>query len=264
MEFPWLLPTWVACLPKHVAPCASAAAAGIATNADPMINIATVPALRWNPPRTPLPSADRGDCLKLPEDVRQTASGTTRVPPAAPRCLGWASWALEPADPIRRPQPGGAVEAGPRRAQVGRGAGAVATGGHVVERRRVPVRVGAIVHRAGVSGQRVDRRDDRGGRAGATDDSPALEALAKQLVDRVAVAVVDVDAGVGVRDRRDVGDRAPRAAGVGLPRLLRLIGGAAAARAAPGGLGPAAGVGGSIQRGAAHRRHVRRRGRILD
>src|SRR5581483_10485384 len=57
-------------------------------------------------------------------------------------------------------------------------------------------------------------------------------------------------------------------AGVLLPRLLCLVGGAAAARplvrrGRPGGLGPAAGGARGRQRRAAHRGDVRRGGRVL-
>ncbi len=83
-----------------------------------------------------------------------------------------------------------------------------------------------------------------------------------------AVAVVDGDAGGRVGDRRDVGDRALRAAGVGLPGRLRDR--RRCSRCPRPGqdvstpLGPARALSRPVSAGAADRGHVRRAGGELD
>src|SRR5262249_51287260 len=100
-------------------------------------------------------------------------------------------------------------------------------------RRRVG-KLRRVANRARISGERVDGRDDRRRDAGAAEDVP-VRAPAR------AVAVVDGDARVRVRHRRDVGDRAAPAAGILLPGRLRDQRAAPAAGTAPRGLAPAAG-----------------------
>src|SRR5262249_49865494 len=78
------------------------------------------------------------------------------------------------------------------------------------------------------------------------------------------VAVGAGDAGVRVRDRRDIGDRAARAAGILLPGRLRDQSAAPAARTAPRGLGPAAGSRSGTQARAAHGNDRVVSGRYLD
>ena len=78
---------------------------------------------------------------------------------------------------------------------------------------------------------RVERRDDRRGDAGAAEDLETGVA---------AIRVVHPDTGGRIRDGGDVGHRAPCAPGIGLPRGLGLIGAAAASGAAPRGLGEGA------------------------
>src|SRR4029077_6583604 len=128
----------------------------------------------------------------------------------------------------------------------------------------VCVDVGAVFRGGAVAGQAVDAGDDRRRRARAADHTPTAEALAQELANEVAVAVVDGDAGVRIGDGGNIRDRPLRATGVVRPGGLRLVCRAAAARSTPGGLGPAARVGGVAEGRAADRGHVPRGGRVLD
>src|SRR6476659_5117400 len=105
---------------------------------------------------------------------------------------------LEASRPVRRTEPGRAVVPSLRSAEVAATAAAVAAARHVVQTGGVAVRVRPVRHGRRVAGECVDRPDDRGAHARATDDSPAGEAVADELVEAAAVAVVDGDAGVRV------------------------------------------------------------------
>src|SRR4029077_5613115 len=119
---------------------------------------------------------------------------------------------LEAADAVRRAEARGAVVAGLGGTEVAahRARREVRPLCDVVEARLVAVRIGAVHRRLRVTRERVDARDQGRCDARAGDDTPAADPGRR---------VVDGDA---VRDGRDVGDRATGAAGVALPRRLRL------------------------------------------
>ena len=106
---------------------------------------------------------------------------------------------------------GRAVIARDRGAQVGAAAAAVAAGGDIEQLARVLVQ--ALRVAAGGARNRIDRTDQRRRGAGSAEHHPARTSPADRAVDR--------DAGVGIGNRRDVGDDASRAAGVGLPAETR-------------------------------------------
>ncbi len=146
------------------------------------------------------------------------------------------------------------------------GAAGVVALGHVVEGAGRLVGVGGRVRSGdGGAGQRVHACDDRRGGAGAPVDVPAA----------VREGVVDRHAGGRVRDGADVRDRAARAVdgrlegGFGLDvraaragRAPVLLTAAVDGGRVPHRLVPAAGTAVAHQRGAAHRRHVRRGRRV--
>src|SRR5581483_2146557 len=133
---------------------------------------------------------------------------------------------------------------------------------------------GPVADRGRVAGQGVDARDDGGRGTGAADLHPAVRALVEAEREQdvapgraaaVVGGVVDGHAGTGVGDGGDVGDRTVRTAGVLLPTRLRLLAGAAGTRLRPRRLGPTPAAGaGLAEAGAAHRGHVRGRGRPGD
>jgi len=117
---------------------------------------------------------------------------------------------------------------------------------------------GTPANGVGVVGERIDAGHDGGGNAGAAEDQPA----------RLMVGVIDRDTRVRIRDRRDVrlGTVAADRCHIAVARLearLILEGAAAAARAAPGRLGPPAAGAGFLQRGTADSNDVGRRGGVL-
>src|SRR5579859_3774289 len=142
---------------------------------------------------------------------------------------------LESAGAVGGAHAGGAVVALLGGAQVVAAAEAVGAGRHVVQVRAVGVEA-AGVEGGTVAGQGDDGGDERRGRAGAADFEPArLDA------ERVGGLVVNGHAGVGVGHRGYVGGH-PHGAVRGdlvLVGGLLHVGGAAAARAAPGVLDPA-------------------------
>src|SRR5207302_11081054 len=82
---------------------------------------------------------------------------------------------LEPADAVRRAQPGRAVVAWEARAEVAAAAAAVAAGGDVEQRARVPVRIRAVDDRVGIAGKRVDRGHERSRETCPADVQPAAQ-----------------------------------------------------------------------------------------
>ena len=121
---------------------------------------------------------------------------------ALPAWLQHACSVLERGRAVGRTEAGRAVVAGPGRAQVARAAAAVAARRDVEQRARVGVRIRA----AGMDGAAVDRvdpGDQRRRDAGAAEHQERRSPR--------AVGSEHRDAGVGIGDRRDVGDGAPRA-----------------------------------------------------
>src|SRR5215472_9357374 len=146
--------------------------------------------------------------------------GMVSIPSAKPSAAALMSGTLragslrsEGSDAVWGAEPGRAVVAPHRGAEVGVIARAVGSAGHVVEVCAMAVQAGGVIDL--VAGQGVDAGDEGRGRAGAADDEPAgREAI------RVRCGVVDGQAGIGFGDRRDVGGHPARAEFVVLPGRL--------------------------------------------
>ena len=118
------------------------------------------------------------------------------------------------------------VEADERGAEVGAAAGAVGTAHDIVQIASAPECVRDLIGTTGsVAGNRIDCSDNGSRERSAAYLEPPALALERE-------AVVDGRAGIGIGDRRDIGDGALRAR-VGLPYLLTLIQAAPTPRPCP-------------------------------
>src|SRR5262249_35021528 len=136
-----------------------------------------------------------------------------------------------------------------------RAARAVGAAGHVEQVAGVRVWVrGREVGAARGTGQRVYGRDDRRRGTGSAVHRPAGR----------AIGLVHGNPGVGVGHGGDVRLGPPGAVGGHrLPGRLGVVRGTTRSRAAPGCFGPAPGVAGGLQAGAADRCHIPGGGRVL-
>src|SRR5215469_7712961 len=139
----------------------------------------------------------------------------------------WPRHGLESSYSVGGAHAGGGIVALLRGSQIVTAAVAVRAEGDVVEIRSMAVQL-AGAEGSAVAGQADHRGDQGGGGAGATYLQPA-----GRQAEGVAGGVVDGQAGAGIGDGGDVGDRAHGAVRVVLVRGLAHVGRAAAARAAP-------------------------------